>query len=198
GAFYGKLDDVFEQLHGKAVSYNNLVDIDAAVRLVQEFPEEEIVFAVIKHTNPCGLAVRSTLKEAWEAALAGDSQSAFGGVLVTIAVLDEETAEAIGGMFFEILVAKDFAPEALEILQKKKKRILLKQIAPISDATLFKNVANGILEQDVDQGNYDKWEETGARPATEEEKADMIFGNVVCKHLKSNAIALVKNRQILG
>ncbi len=197
GAFYGKFEDVFEQLNGKAISYNNLVDIDAAVRLVQEFPNGKKVFAVIKHTNPCGLAIRSTLKEAWEAALSGDSESAFGGVLVTNAIMDAETAEAISKIFFEILVAKDFSPEALEILKKKKNRILLKQIAPLSTTTIYKNVANGVLEQEIDQGNYEKWEETG-RPASEKEKEELKFANLVCKHLKSNAIALIKERQIIG
>lgn len=198
GAFYGHFEDIFEQVHGKAISYNNLVDIDGAVRLVQEFSEEKNVFAVIKHTNPCGLAIRPTLLEAWKAALAGDSQSAFGGVLVANEVVDIDTAAEIDKIFYEILVAKDFTPEALELLEKKKNRILLKQIAPISDPTLFKNVVNGILEQDVDEGNYDKWEETGARKATDKEKEDLIFANIVCKHLKSNAIALIKDRQILG
>ncbi len=197
GAFYGRFEEVFEQLNGKAISYNNLVDIDAAVKLVQEFPAEETVFAVIKHTNPCGLAIRPTVKEAWEAALAGDSESAFGGVLVTNAEVDGPTAESINQIFFEILVAKDFSPEALEILKKKKKRILLRQRAPISDTVVYKNVVNGVLEQEVDQGNYDQWEETG-RAATAAEKADLEFANLVCKHLKSNAIALIKNRQIVG
>lgn len=196
-AFYGKMDDIFEQLHGKALSYNNLVDVDAAVRLVQEFREDEIVFAVLKHTNPCGLAVRPTLKEAWDAALAGDRESAFGGVLACNAVVDRDTAEAISEIFFEILVAKDFLPEALEILSKKKNRILLKQLKPLPTRTLFKNVINGILVQDVDQGNYLEWKEA-ARPATAAEKEDLAFANLVCKHLKSNAIALVKNKQLVG
>ncbi len=197
GTFYGNFGKLFEQMNGKAISYNNLVDIDAAVRLVQEFPAGEKVFAVIKHTNPCGLAIRPTLKEAWEAALSGDSESAFGGVLVTNSIMEVETAESISKIFFEILVAKDFSIEALEILKKKKNRILLKQIAPLTDMTLYKNVVNGILEQEVDSGNYEKWEETG-RPATEEEKEELRFANLVCKHLKSNAIALTKNRQIVG
>src|SRR5699024_9511511 len=119
-AFYGQLEDVFEQRHGKAISYNNLVDIDSAVRLVQEVKEEKNVFAVIKHTNPCGLAIRPTLKKAWEAALSGDKESAFGGVYVTNEKVDAETAESISEMFFEILVAKDFTPEAFDILSKKK------------------------------------------------------------------------------
>src|SRR5699024_7423009 len=195
GAFYGDFEKVFEQLNGKAISYNNLVDVDSAVRLVQEFGDDEIVFAVIKHTNPCGLAVRSTVKEAWEAALSGDKESAFGGVYVTNAVVDAETAESINKMFYEILVARDYSPEGLEIMVKKKKRVLLKQKAKLGHPTLFKNVVNGVLEQDVDQGNFDKWEETG-RPATEDEKAELRCANLVCKHLKSNAIALTKDRKI--
>lgn len=196
-AFYGKLDEVFEQLHGKAISYNNLVDVDAAVKLVEEFPLDESVFAVIKHTNPCGIAIRPTLKEAWDAALAGDNESAFGGVLACNATVDEETAKAISEIFFEILIAKDFTPQALEILTKKKNRILLKQIRPLKQDTVYKKVINGILEQDADKGNFTEWKET-ARPSTAEEKADLEFANLVCKHLKSNAIALVKNKQLVG
>lgn len=196
-AFYGRLEEVFEQLHGKAISYNNLVDVDAAVKLVEEFPSDEIVFAVIKHTNPCGIAVRKTLKEAWDAALAGDSESAFGGVLACNTIVDEETAKAISEIFFEILIAKDFTPEALEILTKKKNRILLKQTQPLKQDTVYKNVINGILEQDADKGNFAEWKET-ARASTAEEKADLEFANLVCKHLKSNAIALVKNKQLVG
>jgi phosphoribosylaminoimidazolecarboxamide formyltransferase/IMP cyclohydrolase len=196
-AFYGRMEEIFEQLHGKTLSYNNLVDVDAAVRLVQEFSDDETVFAVLKHTNPCGIAVRPTVKEAWDAALAGDSESAFGGVLACNGVVDGPTAEAISEIFFEILVAKDFTPEALEILSKKKNRILLKQIEPLPTESLFKNVVNGVLVQQVDKGNYTEWKEA-ARPSTDAEKADLAFANIVCKHLKSNAIALIKNKQLIG
>jgi phosphoribosylaminoimidazolecarboxamide formyltransferase/IMP cyclohydrolase len=196
-AFYGSLDEVFEQLHGKKLSYNNLVDVDAAVRLVQEFDEKDIVFAVLKHTNPCGIAIRPTVKEAWDAALAGDSESAFGGVLACNAVVDADTATAIQEIFFEILVAKDFTAEALAILSRKKNRILLKQIRPLPGGTGFKNVVNGVLVQDRDEGNFAEWTET-SRPATAREKGDLAFANTVCKHLKSNAIALVKNMQLVG
>lgn len=196
-AFFGKIQEVFKQLHGKALSYNNLVDVDAAVRLVQEFGEEEKVFVVIKHTNPCGIASRETLKEAWDAALAGDSESAFGGVLACNTIVDKETAHSISELFFEILIAKDFEQEALEVLSKKKNRILLKQLKPVSTNTLFKNVLNGVLVQDPDKGNYAEWKEV-TRPATEAEKSDLIFANLVCKHLKSNAIALIKNKQLIG
>jgi phosphoribosylaminoimidazolecarboxamide formyltransferase/IMP cyclohydrolase len=196
-AFFGKIHEIFEQLHGKTLSYNNLVDVDAAVRLVQEFENDEKVFAVIKHTNPCGIASRKTLKEAWDAALAGDSESAFGGVLACNAVVDKETAEAVSEIFFEILAAQDFSPEAIEILSKKKNRILLKQLKPLPTDALFKRVINGVLVQNTDNGNYAEWTES-ARPSTEAEKADLVFANIVCKHLKSNAIALVKNKQLVG
>lgn len=196
-AYYGKINELFEQLHGKSLSYNNLVDVDAAVRLVQEFNTEDIVFAVLKHTNPCGIAIRSTLKEAWDAALAGDNESAFGGVLACNAVVDKETAEAISEIFFEILVAKDFTSEALEILSKKKNRILLKQLQLLPTESVSKNLLNGILVQEVDKGNYTEWKDS-ARPATEAEREDLIFANLVCKHLKSNAIALIKNKQLIG
>ncbi|MGH2643520.1 MAG: bifunctional phosphoribosylaminoimidazolecarboxamide formyltransferase/IMP cyclohydrolase [Chitinophagaceae bacterium] len=196
-AFYGKIEDVFEQLHGKTLSYNNLVDVDAAVRLVQEFGEKEKVFAVIKHTNPCGIAIRPTLKEAWDAALAGDRESAFGGVLVCNTTMDKETAETISKMFFEVLIAKDFSSEALDILLKLKNKILLKQLKPLPSGTLFKNVLNGVLVQDVDNGNFSEWKEVAGQVA-EAEKEDLIFANLVCKHLKSNAIALIKNKQLIG
>lgn len=196
GHFYGNLSEVFEQLHGRELSYNNLVDVDAACQLVQEF--SETTFAVIKHTNVCGVASRATLKQAWEAALAGDRESAFGGVLVCNAVVDKATAEAVNEIFFEILVAPGFEADALEVLKAKKNRILLKQLQPVEPAQVFKNVLNGVLEQDSDQGNFDKWEEVGARATTATEKGDLVFANLVCKHLKSNAIAFVKNQQLIG
>lgn len=196
GVFYGDLSEIFNKLHGKELSYNNLVDVDAACQLIQEFTET--TFAVIKHTNVCGIASRSTLKEAWEAALAGDKESAFGGVLVTNTVVDKATAESISEIFFEILIAPGFDADALTVLQAKKNRILLQQLKPVVTANVYKNVLNGVLLQESDKGSYKEWNETGARPATAAEKADLEFANIVCKHLKSNAIALVKDRQLIG
>ena len=196
-AFYGPISELFDQLHGKTLSYNNLVDVDAAVRLISEFPGAEPVFAVLKHTNPCGIAVRPTVKAAWDAALGGDSESAFGGVLATTGTVDAETAEAISEIFFEILVAPDFTAEAVEILSRKKNRILLRQLKPLAQPAMFKSALNGVLTQDADAGNFKDWTDA-ARPATEAEKEDLVFANLVCKHLKSNAIALVKNRQLVG
>lgn len=196
GVFYGNLNDLFEKLHGKELSYNNLVDVDAAVQLIAEFTET--TFAVIKHTNVCGIASRATLSEAWEAALAGDKESAFGGVLACNKVVDAATAQSINEIFFEILIAPGFEPAALEILQAKKNRILLLQKQPLKTPSMFKNVLGGVLVQDNDEGSYKEWNDTGAQPATDAQRADLEFANIVCKHLKSNAIALVKDRQLVG
>lgn len=197
GTFYGDLDKWFDKLHGKELSYNNLVDVDAAVQLISEFGTET-TFAIIKHTNPCGIASRPTLSDAWKAALAGDPESAFGGVLVTNTTLDQATAEAISEIFFEVLIAPAFTPEALTILQAKKNRILLVQKQQVNAKEQFKSLLGGVLAQDTDQGNYAEWNEVGGRKTTEAERADLIFANLVCKHLKSNAIALVKGKQLVG
>lgn len=196
GVFYGDLSEIFNKLHGKELSYNNLVDVDAACQLIQEFTET--TFAVIKHTNVCGIASRPTLKAAWDGALAGDKESAFGGVLVTNAVIDKATAESISEIFFEILIAPGFDADALTVLQAKKNRILLQQLQPVKATYVYKNVLNGVLLQENDKGNFQEWNEAGARPATAVEKADLEFANIVCKHLKSNAIALVKDKQLIG
>jgi phosphoribosylaminoimidazolecarboxamide formyltransferase/IMP cyclohydrolase len=196
GVFYGDLSEIFNKLHGKELSYNNLVDVDAACQLIQEF--KETTFAVIKHTNVCGIASRPTLKEAWDAALTGDKESAFGGVLICNEVVDAVTAAAISEIFFEILIAPGFDADALPVLQAKKNRILLEQKQPVKSAHMFKNVLNGVLLQDTDNGNYKEWNDVGARPADAAEKADLEFANLVCKHLKSNGIALVKDRQLVG
>lgn len=199
GVFYGDLDKWFDKLHGKELSYNNLVDVDAAVQLIGEFSGvKEPTFAIIKHTNPCGIASRPTLSEAWKAALAGDPESAFGGVLVTNTTVDKATAEAISEIFFEVLIAPAFAPDALTILQAKKNRILLVQKQPVNAKEQFKSLLGGVLSQDTDQGNYAEWNEVGGRKTTEAEHADLVFANLVCKHLKSNAIALVKDKQLVG
>lgn len=200
GSFYGDLDEVFVQLNGKALSYNNLVDVDGAVQLALEFKQEkQAVFAIFKHTNVCGIAIRPTLKEAWDAALAGDPESAFGGVIITNKSVDKATAEAISEIFFEVLIAPEFDQAALEVLKAKKNRIIL-QIKPDAPLvkTSFKSVLNGTLVQDLDQGNFDKWEEAGGRTATEDEAENLRFANLVCKHLKSNAIALIKDKQLIG
>jgi len=193
--FYGNLDDLFEKIQGKEISYNNLVDLDAACQLMAEF--DSTTFAVIKHTNVCGIASRKLLREAWSAALDGDRESAFGGVLICNGLLDKFTASAINEIFFEILIAPAFEEEALQILRSRKNRILLRQLRPLKPSRNFKGLLEGVLVQQPDQGNYLEWNEV-ARPSTASEKTDLEFANLVVKHLKSNAIALVKNSQLIG
>jgi len=195
--FYGDLHKIFTQLHGKEISYNNLVDIDAAIQLIREF--DEISFAIIKHTNVCGAASRPHLQQAWIDALAGDPESAFGGVLVCNGVIDKATAESISEIFFEVLIAQGYTADALHVLKAKKNRILLQCHADLmSPASMYKTVLNGVLLQETDQANYSEWKEVGARESSAAEKSDLNFANIICKHLKSNAIALVKNKQLIG
>ncbi|MBS1730578.1 MAG: bifunctional phosphoribosylaminoimidazolecarboxamide formyltransferase/IMP cyclohydrolase [Bacteroidetes bacterium] len=198
--FYGNLENVATQIHGKELSYNNLVDSDAAISIITEFKEEEkAVFAIIKHTNVCGIAKRESLKDAWDAALAGDPESAFGGVLVCNKEMDETTAASINELFFEVLIATGFDEKALQILQSKKNRILLvskKNIQPASKQ--YKSILHGTLVQDTDITLNTEWNEVGGRIATAAEKEDLIFANIICKHLKSNAISIVKNLQLCG
>lgn len=203
GIFYGNLENLFEQLNGKELSYNNLVDVDAAVQLIGEFGlqaalQQQHTFAIIKHTNVCGIAQRGSVKQSWDAALAGDPESAFGGVLVTNGTVDKATADAINEIFFEVLMAPAFDDDALAVLRSKKNRILLKLNSIPANPVQYKSVLNGVLEQATDAGNFTNWEEAGGRNTTDAEKSDLEFANIVCKHLKSNAIALVKNRQLVG
>ncbi|MFL5773349.1 MAG: bifunctional phosphoribosylaminoimidazolecarboxamide formyltransferase/IMP cyclohydrolase [Flavisolibacter sp.] len=203
--FYGNLDECFEQLHGKELSYNNLVDVDAAIELIREFgmvtsstPTTNTVFAIIKHTNVCGIAMKENTSEAWLHALAGDPESAFGGVLVCNDNINEETARAISEIFFEVLIAPSFSEGALNVLKTKKNRILLRfKQSPVT-TNISKTVVNGMLKQGKDVGNFEKWEESGARATDKREKEDLVFANIICKHLKSNAIALVRNKQLIG
>lgn len=201
-AFYGDLNALYTQLNGKELSYNNLVDVHAAKELMDEFEtvEEETCFAIIKHTNVCGIAIRETVYESWNAALAGDPESAFGGILICNKVIDGSTANAINALFFEVLIAPAFSNEALQILKSKKNRIILqqKENGERKAGKQFRSLLNGLLVQDHDNGNYADWKEVGGRETTAGEKKDLSFANIVCKHLKSNAIALVKNRQLLG
>ena len=199
GVFYGDLNKLFDQLNGKELSYNNLVDVDAAMQLIKEF--NNTTFAIIKHTNVCGVAQRPTVKESWDTALAGDNESAFGGVLVCNETIDNATAEAINEIFFEVLIAPAFDTDALAILKSKKNRILLQlKEQPVSKEQ-YKSVLNGVLIQGVDEGNFAEWKEAGGvqsdsgRP---HQREDLEFANIICKHLKSNAIALVKNKQLIG
>ncbi len=202
--YKGDLSRLFNQLNGKELSYNNLVDVDAAIQLIKEFTidggqKDNSVFAIIKHTNVCGIAERTTVKDSWETALAGDPESAFGGVLVCNKTIDSETARAISEIFFEVLIAPAFEEQALGMLQSKKNRILLQLTESEMEVSSPKRaLLNGTLEQDSDQGNFSKWEEVGGRETNQAEKENLVFANIICKHLKSNAIALVKNMQLVG
>ena len=198
-SFKGDLSQVFKQLHGKELSYNNLVDVDAAIQLIREFDSNDLTFAIIKHTNVCGIASRSNLIDAWKAALAGDPESAFGGVLICNGTVDEQTSESIDSIFFEVLIAKNFESAALTKLQSKKNRILLQlNNQNVLPGIMYKSILNGTLQQDVDQGNFIEWKEVGGRETNAREKEDLKFANIVCKHLKSNAIALVLDKQLIG
>ena len=196
--FYGDTTKLFTQLNGKELSYNNLVDAEAAMQLIREFREDRYVFAIIKHTNVCGVAQRPAVAEAWRAALAGDPESAFGGVIISNGNMDSETAREISEIFFEVLIAPSYDSEALDILKAKKNRILLQQHADAAYGNTYKSLLNGVLMQEQDKGNFENWEEKGGRETSPQEKDDLIFANLVCKHLKSNAIALVKDRQLIG
>lgn len=199
GTFYGKFNDLFEQIHGKEISYNNLLDVDAAVSLISEFPDD-VTFVIMKHNNACGVATRKTLLEAWTDALAGDPVSAFGGVFVTNAKVDKESAEEINKLFFEILIAPGFDNDALEILESKKNRILLIQKQKNFGTKQVRTVLNGYLVQDRDlsvQTETDLEPMTDKKPTNEEVK-DMLFANKIVKNSKSNSIVLAKNGQLIA
>ena len=198
GVFYGDLSRYFTQLHGKELSYNNLQDIEAAVSLIQDF--DEPTFAILKHNNACGCASRPTLLEAWRDALAGDPVSAFGGVLIANRPIDLETAREIDKLFVEVLIAPDFAPEALETLQSKKNRILLRQTAPVTSDWSYRTMLGGVLAQQTDQATETTADlrcVTKVAP-TESEQADLVFATKLVKHSKSNAIVLAKDGQLIA
>lgn len=198
GIFYGKLDEVFTQLHGKAISYNNLGDLDAAVALISEF--EETSFAILKHNNACGIASRPKLIDAWKDALAGDPISAFGGVLVCNRKVDADTASEINKLFFEIILAPAYADEALEILKSKKNRIILLQKEAEMPSIIFRSLLNGVIAQDKDNKTETiaDLKAVTEKQANEKEQTDLIFANKVVKHTKSNTIVLAKNNQLVA
>jgi len=198
GLFFGNLEDVFTQLHGKEISYNNLLDLDAAFALINEFSEP--TFAILKHNNACGIASRTTLSEAWDAALAGDPISAFGGVLICNRILDESTAEKVNNLFFEIVAAPDYEKNSLEILKQKKNRVILKVNTTTFDNKVCRSVLNGVLEQDRDikTETSDDLEYATIKHPEAIEVDDLLFANKVVKHTKSNCIVLAKNKQLLA
>jgi phosphoribosylaminoimidazolecarboxamide formyltransferase/IMP cyclohydrolase len=199
GIYYGQLDEMFDQIHGKELSYNNLVDIDAAVCLIEEFTDET-AFAILKHTNACGCATGETVKEAYLKAFEADTVSAFGGVLITNKVVDAAASEELHKLFFEILVAPDFTEDALQILKQKKNRILLKKKIKLETQKQFKSILNGVIEQDRDlkTDNLEDLELVTERPTTDEENEALLFASKVCKHTKSNTIVLAKEGQLIA
>jgi phosphoribosylaminoimidazolecarboxamide formyltransferase/IMP cyclohydrolase len=198
GYFYGNLDRMFDQIHGKEISYNNLLDINAAVDLINEF--DETTFAILKHNNACGLSSRPTLLQAWKDALAGDPVSAFGGVLITNEVIDKETAEEINKIFFEVIIAPDYDVDALEILGQKKNRIILVRKDAKLPKLQVRSVLNGVLVQEKDLNVETKADlkQVTVKAATEQEIEDMLFANKIVKNSKSNAIVLAKGKQLLA
>ena len=196
GVFFGQFEELFEQLQGKEISYNNLLDIDAAVSLINEF--DELTFAILKHNNACGLASRPTVLEAWKDALAGDPVSAFGGILITNAVINKAVAEEIHKIFFEVIIAPDYDTDALEILMQKKNRIILIWKNGDLGKMQFRSLLNGVLVQEKNlsiQTEADLTPMTVNAP-TEQEVKDLLFANKIVKNSKSNAITLVKNGQL--
>lgn len=198
--FFGDLNTFFDQIHGKELSYNNLLDVDAALNLMNEFQNESPTFAILKHNNACGLAQRANIKSAYIDALAGDPTSAFGGVLISNTVINQETAQEINSLFFEILIAPAFDQAALTILKSKKNRILLIQKTSNLPENQYRTILNGVLYQEKDlktDAVTDLKIATKINPSSNEIN-DLLFAAKICKHTKSNAIVLAKNLQLLA
>lgn len=198
GVFFGKFDELFDKLNGKEISYNNLLDIDAAVNLIDEF--EETSFAILKHNNACGCASRDKLIDAWKDALAGDPVSAFGGILITNATVDVETAAEMNNLFFEVVIAPAYDEAALEILKSKKNRIILIRKEISLPKAQFRSVLNGVLYQDRDlkKETAEELKPVTSITPTASQVEDLVFANKLVKQTKSNTIVLAKNKQLLA
>lgn len=199
GVFFGELEKLFDQLNGKELSYNNLVDVDAAIHLIKEF-EGETAFVIIKHTNACGVATASNVKEAYLKAFQADTISAFGGVLSSNQKIDLAAAEEINTLFFEILIAPEFDQAALDLLKSKKNRIILRQKQALTARKQFKSLLNGVIEQDLDLKTDAKEDirQVTKRVASAEEVEALLFASKICKHTKSNTIILAIQGQLLA
>jgi phosphoribosylaminoimidazolecarboxamide formyltransferase/IMP cyclohydrolase len=200
GKFYGDLDAMFDKLHGKALSYNNLLDVDAAVNYIAEFKDEKPTFAILKHNNACGLATRETLLEAYTDALAGDPVSSFGGILIANKRIDVATANEIHKLFCEVVIAPAYDTDALEVLKGKRNRVILIQKDVVLSKKQFRTILNGVLEQDKDlitDKIVDFKTITKVEPTAQELK-DLEFANKLVKHTKSNTIVIAKNGQLLA
>lgn len=199
GFYFGDLDDMFDQIHGKALSYNNLVDIEAAVALMAEFNDQP-TFAILKHTNACGVASAENITLAYEKAFEADTVSAFGGILIANREITEDAASAMQDLFFEVLIAPSFSDEALDILKQKKNRILLVHKSKIRATTQVKSLLNGYIlqERDLKTDSIDDFQQVCERHANTEELEALVFASKVAKHTKSNTIVLAKNQQLLA
>ena len=200
GQFFGPLDELFEKLNGKELSYNNLVDVDAAVSLIEEFSNDEKAFAILKHTNACGVATGSTVKEAYLKAFAADTVSAFGGVLVSNQPIDLAAAEELNTLFFEVLIAPAFDTDALELLKGKKNRILLVKKQALNTKKQFKSLLNGVIVQDRDlvTDQISDFKQVTKKATSDAENQALTFASKICKHTKSNTIILAKDGQMLS
>lgn len=200
GIYYGGLDSIFDKLHGKELSYNNLLDVDAAVTLMEEFKNGDPTFAILKHNNACGLATRESIEKAYKDALAGDPVSAFGGILIANKTIDKNTAELINDLFCEVVIAPSYEDSALEVLKSKKNRIILVQKPVELPKKQFRTILNGVLEQDRDMITDvpTDFETVTKKAPTDTEKDDLAFANKLVKHTKSNTIVLAKDGQLLA
>ena len=200
GRFIGNIEDYIKQLHGKDISYNNLLDIDASIDLLKDLQTDKPVFLIHKHNNPCGVAIRSSILEAYEDALACDNVSAFGGVLCSNKIINKDCANRIDKLFFEILIAPDFDEKALSILKSKKNRILVKLNKFPMRTVLRKSCLNGFLEQDIDDKieNFQDFKVVTNNPPNKENSNDLVLASIIAKHTKSNCIVIVKNQQLIG
>jgi len=200
GYFFGNLDQLFDILHGKELSYNNLLDVDAAINLMNEFKNDKPTFAILKHNNACGVSQRDTLKQAYVDALAADPTSAFGGVLISNKVIDVETAKEIHQLFCEVVIAPGYDKEALEILKGKKNRIILVQKDIELPVTQYRTALNGVLFQDKNNktDTLDVVEFVTLEKPTNKELEDLLFASKICKHTKSNTIVFAKNKQLFA
>jgi phosphoribosylaminoimidazolecarboxamide formyltransferase/IMP cyclohydrolase len=200
GWFHGDFSAMFDQLHGKELSYNNLLDVDAAVQLMADFQDNDPTFAILKHNNACGLATRPTLEKAYADALAGDPTSAFGGILIANRPIDLATATLVNDLFCEVVVAPGFEPAAEELLKSKKNRILLVQKKAEMPKRQFRTLLNGVLEQDKDMLSETaaNFEPRTTKVPTAQEIEDLVFANKLVKHTKSNTIVLAKNGQLIA
>ena len=200
GYFFGNLEGLFDKLHGKELSYNNLLDVDAAVNLMNEFKGEAPTFAILKHNNACGLAQRNTIEEAYHDALAGDPVSAFGGILIANTTINAKTAAEIHKLFCEVVIAPAYDAEALELLKGKKNRIILVQKDIELPGLIYRTALNGVLSQEKDNRTDDLKDLTNVTvlEPSQNEMSDLLFASKVCKHTKSNTIVLVKNKQLFA